>query len=396
MHIAFIVVPSSGHVYPTLGVAAELVQRGHRVTYYLNDAYRDKVSTTGGDYRATPGLFAHELEPPGGKFNPPLLAKMLIELSQAILPGLTVSLAADRPDLVVYDSMCPWGRLVGRAVGVPVVASMAVFAMPGTMLFRSSEALRIIGILARGLPTVLGYLRSAGRLQQTTGQNLPPLTDILNWPGDLNISYTSALFHPDAPKLGSSYCFVGPTITRRPHMADFPWEALDPTRPLLYASLGTVFNDNTPFYRLCLEAFGNSAYQVVLSIGQRMDVAALRPIPDNIIVRAHVPQLALLERADLFITHAGMNSINEGLYYDVPLLLVPQQLEQALLAQRVVDLGAGIKIRNDRVSAESLRQMAALMLQDVALKANVQRVGASLRASGGAVAAANAIEDLVH
>ena len=162
------------------------------------------------------------------------------------------------------------------------------------------------------------------------------------------------------------------------------------------ARLGTVFNDNTPFYRLCLEAFGNSAYQVVLSIGQRMDVAALRPIPDNIIVHAHAPQLALLERADLFITHAGMNSINEGLYYDVPLLLVPQQLEQALLAQRVVDLGAGRKIRNDRISAESLRQMTAQMLQDTKLKGNVQRVGASLGASGGALAAANAIEDLVY
>lgn len=396
MHIAFIVVPSSGHVYPTLGVSAELVQRGHRVTFYLNDAYRHKVTATGADYRATPGLFAHEIEPPGGKFNPPLLAKMLIELSQAILPDLTADLAADTPDVVVYDGMCPWGRLAARTVGVPAVASMAVLAMPGAILFRSGEALNIIGVLVRGLPTVPGYLRSAGRLKQVTGQKLPSLTDILNWPGDLNISYTSALFHPDAPKLGSDYRFVGPIITRRPQTADFPWEALDSARPLLYVSLGTVFNDNTPFYRLCLEAFGDSDYQVVLSIGQRIDVAALRPIPDNIIVRAHVPQLALLERADLFITHAGMNSINEGLYYDVPLLLVPQQLEQALLAQRVVDLGAGRKIRNDRVSAESLRQMAALMLQDAALKANVQRVGTSLRASGGAVAAANAIEDLFY
>ena len=334
MHIAFITTPSSGHVYPTLGVSAELVQRGHHVTFYINDTYRDKVTATGADYRATPGLFAHEMEPPGGKFNPPLLAKQLIELSQAILPDLTVSLSADKPDVVVYDSMCPWGRLAARAIGVPAVASMALISMPGMMLFRSSEALRIIGVLVRGLPTVLGYLRSARRLQQFTGQKLPPLTDILNWPGDLNISYTSALFQPDAQKLGNTYRFVGPTIACRPQALDFPWDVLDPTRPLLYASLGTVFNDNTPFYRLCVEAFGNSAYQVVLSIGQRVDVAALRPIPHNIIVRPHVPQLPLLERADLFITHAGMNSINEGLYYNVPLLLVPQQLEQALVAQR--------------------------------------------------------------
>ncbi|HXV99867.1 MAG TPA: nucleotide disphospho-sugar-binding domain-containing protein, partial [Anaerolineae bacterium] len=114
-----------------------------------------------------------------------------------------------------------------------------------------------------------------------------------------------------------------------------------------------------------------------------------------VIVRPHVPQLALLERACLLITHAGMNSVNEGLYYNVPLLLVPQQLEQALVAQRVVDLGVGRKVRAERISAKSLRCLADQMLQDAALKANVQRVGASLRASGGEVAAANAIEAFV-
>lgn len=90
-----------------------------------------------------------------------------------------------------------------------------------------------------------------------------------------------------------------------------------------------------------------------------------------------------------------MNSINEGLYFNVPLLLVPQQLEQALVAQRVVELGAGRLVRNGRVSAESLRQTIDQMLQDATLAANVQRVGTSLRAAGGARAAVDAIETLV-
>lgn len=395
MHIAFIVVPSSGHVYPTLGVSAELVQRGHRVTFYINEAYRDKVAATGADYRATPGLYDHEMGAPGGRFNPPLLAKMLLDLSYTIVPQLVAALTADLPDVVVYDSMCPWGRLAAKAVGVPAVASMSLINMPGAMLFRSSEALRIIGVLARGLPTVIAYQRSARRLQHATGQPLPPLTDILNWPGDLNISYTSALFQPHAEKLGDTYRFVGPTITHRREADDFPWDALDSGRRLLYVSLGTVFNDNTPFYRLCLEAFGNSDYQVVLSIGKRTAAAALGPIAPNIVVRPHVPQLALLERADLFITHAGMNSINEGLYFDVPLLLVPQQLEQALVAQRVVDLGAGKTVRGGRIAAESLRQLTDRMVQDATLKANARRIGESLRVAGGAAAAAAALEGLV-
>ncbi|MCO5203807.1 MAG: oleandomycin glycosyltransferase [Anaerolineae bacterium] len=395
MHIAFVVVPSSGHVYPTLAVSAELIRRGHRVTYFLNEAYRDKVAATGADYRDTPNLFATEMEPPGGKFNPPLLAKTLLDMSERILPDLVAALAADPPDVVVYDSMCPWGRLAAHMIGVPAVASMALINFPGAMLFRSGEALRIVGVLARGLPDVIGFMRTARRLQRTVGLKLPPLTDILNWPGDFNISYTSARFQPDATKLGSTYRFVGPTIMQRPHDPDFPWDKLDPDRPLIYVSLGTVFNDNTPFYHLCLEALRDGAYQVVLSFGKRTDPEALGLIPPHVIVRPHVPQLALLERADLFITHAGMNSINEGLYFNVPLLLVPQQLEQALVAQRVVELGAGRLVRNGRVSAESLRQTIDQMLQDATLAANVQRVGTSLRAAGGARAAVDAIETLV-
>ena len=124
--------------------------------------------------------------------------------------------------------MCPWGRLAAHMISVPAVASMALINFPGAMLFRSGEALRIVGVLARGLPDVIGFMRTARRLQRTVGLKLPPLTDILNWPGDFNISYTSARFQPDATKLGSTYRFVGPTIMQRPHDPDFPWDKLDP------------------------------------------------------------------------------------------------------------------------------------------------------------------------
>lgn len=95
MHAVFVGVPTSGHVNPTLGVAAELVGRGHRVTYYLNDAYWEQVAATGADYRATPGLFAGEMGPPGGKFNQPLLL-VPQQLEQALVAQRVVDLGAGR------------------------------------------------------------------------------------------------------------------------------------------------------------------------------------------------------------------------------------------------------------------------------------------------------------
>jgi MGT family glycosyltransferase len=270
---------------------------------------------------------------------------------------------------------------------------MALISLPGKMLLQSGQTLRIISILASGLPHVIDYARTARRLQQATGQKLPPLTDVINWPGDLNISYTSRLIQPDADKLGSTYRFVGPPIAPRMLDPDFSWEKIDASRPLVYVSLGTVFNDNMPFYRLCLQALADAPYQVVMSIGRHVDSAELGSVlPANFIVQNHVPQLALLAHVDLFVTHAGMNSVNEGLYFDVPLLLVPQQLEQALVAARIVRLGAGVVLKDGKVSAESLRQTVTTLLADGALKAAARQVGDSLRNAGGVQAAVSAIE----
>jgi len=96
----------------------------------------------------------------------------------------------------------------------------------------------------------------------------------------------------------------------------------------VYVSLGTVHHGQIDFYRQCFDVFGRRSGQFILSIGRDTDVAALGPIPPNFIVRPHVPQIEVLERADAFITHGGMNSIHEELYFGVPMVLIPQQLEQ--------------------------------------------------------------------
>jgi UDP:flavonoid glycosyltransferase YjiC (YdhE family) len=93
---------------------------------------------------------------------------------------------------------------------------------------------------------------------------------------------------------------------------------------------------------------------------------------------AHVDQLAVLRRADLFVTHAGFNSVQEGLAAGVPLLLCPQIFEQALNADAVVRQGAGLRVRT--TTADSIRSAAATLLDDGAYRRAAQRLAAELRA----------------
>jgi UDP:flavonoid glycosyltransferase YjiC (YdhE family) len=95
-------------------------------------------------------------------------------------------------------------------------------------------------------------------------------------------------------------------------------------------------------------------------------------------------------RAALFITHGGMNSVNEGLAFDVPLLLIPQGADQFLIAWRIQQVGAGVSLRNP--SPGQLRDTAEELLATPAYREQSVKLGAALRTAGGPSVAADAIE----
>jgi MGT family glycosyltransferase len=103
-----------------------------------------------------------------------------------------------------------------------------------------------------------------------------------------------------------------------------------------------------------------------------------------------------LQQAALFITHGGVNSLHEGLYYGLPLLMVPQQAEQTFNAMRVVELGAGLMLKPDEVLASTLLESATSLLTDEGYRAEARRIGDTFRAGGGVARAVDEIEGLVQ
>ncbi|MDX1613878.1 MAG: glycosyltransferase [Candidatus Promineifilaceae bacterium] len=397
MKFVFFNIPTSGHVNPALALTAGLVEAGHEVITYLTPGYRDKVLATGSAFRAYPEDVVNDeyFSAVARRFNPPRLATILLDSARELLPQLRTDLEREQPAAVLYDSMCPWGRLAARAVSLPAVTSMTLLDLGLPQLIKSGFAGEALRLLIQNAPWMGRLFRAMWRLRRTHGLPVAPFPKVLNWAGDLTLVYTARRFWPRSDGLGDEYVFVGPPIRPRPDQSGFPFERLDPERSLLYVSLGTVFNDNPDFFRQCIAAFGQREMQVVMALGEQVQAADLGTIPDNIIVWPYVPQLEILPQTSLFITHGGMNSVHEGLYHDVPLLLVPQQVEQGLVAVRVAEMGAGLVLHDGRATAAQLRAASNQVLNEPGYRASAAELGAALRATGGVPRAVAAMETFV-
>ena len=195
--------------------------------------------------------------------------------------------------------------------------------------------------------------------------------------------YTSPQFQPCSHTFSDKYAFVGPSVRSG-------GEKTEKIRDkLIYISMGTVNNDMMHFYKACISALANTDYQVIMSVGNLVSVEDFGYLPDNISVFNHVDQISVLNEADVFVSHCGMNSVSESLYFEVPLVMLPQTSEQKGVAGRVFELGAGIKL--DKSDAASIRNAIDKIFSDSSYKLNAAKIARGFRNCPGAKGAADKI-----
>ncbi len=173
------------------------------------------------------------------------------------------------------------------------------------------------GVRPKSLRLVLSKLRHVANalvlrraLSTRHGVKGPGVLRTVFGSSDLNIVYTSRAFQPCGETFDETFQFVGPPVGSRSEATDFSWPT--GTHPLVYVSLGTLFNADAGFYRHCFEAFRREPVEVIMSVGSQVSIEALGAPPANVTVASSVPQLLVLERAAAFVTHAGMNSVTRA------------------------------------------------------------------------------------
>ncbi|MCT9078303.1 macrolide family glycosyltransferase [Streptomyces fulvoviolaceus] len=383
--IAFLNIGMHGHVNPTLPVVAELVRRGHDVTYHTTPEFREEIEAAGATVRLYPGGGQPFPDPP----TPLTWMEALAGTAVRWLPAVLADLRRDRPDLIVHDSACLWGAVAARELAVPAAASFTTFAFNRHVHSPTRGSWDLLAA-ARARPRSLqGYLWSRRELRRRFATGGLPLLDVANIRQPLNLVYTSREFQPAVEDFDRSYRFVGPSIGARPVDPSFPLDRLQD--PVSYASLGTVFNADPELLRSFATALAPLGGTVIVSTGQT-DPDALGPLPANVLARRFVPQPEVLARAALFVTHGGMNSVNEAMYAGVPLLVVPQGADQPMVARRVVELGAGLSIRTQDVAKGSVRALARRLLHEPGFVEAATTLKAAQHKAGGYRRAADELE----
>jgi MGT family glycosyltransferase len=381
--------PEHGHMNATFPLMAELVRRGERVVYYATEPFRERAEAAGAEYRSygDPEIFrapAHT----GGLYS---VMAFAIGLAERVLPDLLPQLRAIAPDYLLIDSLCVWGNLARQVLGIPATMLGSVFVTDDRAMTVESMVRHAYGqapreMLLSAIDALNTYLMTAQRIDRQFGTESPNMVEFFSNRQSLNVVFTSRYFHLAGDAYDDSYRFVGPSI----EPASNPEPAAPDPRPLVYISMGTIFNDLPRFYRACFEAFGGAEYRVLMTTG-KVDTASLGAAPENFELRQFVPQLQILSQASLFLTHGGMNSVSEGLWHEVPLLVFPQHGDQHLVAARVAELGAGLVLSPPDIEAGKLRKMADRVLTEPAFRAGARRIADSFRAAGGPPRAAGEI-----
>jgi MGT family glycosyltransferase len=390
--------PAHGHINPTLPLIAELVKRGEKVIYYGLEPFRASIEETGAMYRPYGKDFPLDPDHDANRLVGPFSTiEALLETSQWILDHKLQEIRDVQADYVIHDAFCLWGSYVARVLDRPAIASIS------TMVLNEKIAsggkidgfmLQIMSLFARQRITRSRAI--ASQLSERYKLRAPSnLFELFQSHGALNIVYTSRAFQPFAELFDERhYKFVGPSILPRLQAPTFPFDKLD-GRPLIYISLGTAYNKQPAFFQKCIKAFAEGPWQIVMAIGQHISLDSLGNLPSNFIVQSFVPQLDVLQHADLFITHGGMNSVNEALYYNVPLVVVPQIAEQNWNAKRVAELGTGKVLSARQITAQKLRRSVEKILAQPAYAQAAARIGESLRDAGGYVKAADEVQALI-
>lgn len=382
--IVFFCIPAHGHTNPTLGVVRELVSRGHKVWYYSYNNMREKIESSGATfiscdaYDAELKLNAKDAARVGKDLA--LSTKLLVDTTLNLDDMVCNEIKKLMPDCIVADSMALWGKAVALKLGIPFVSSTTTFA------FNKHSAKIIKQSFSDVFKMLLAIPKTFAQVKRLKDKGYPVnnILDIIgNDENTHTIVYTSAQFQPVSDTFSEKFAFVGPVI--RPSS-----EEIEKTREkLIYISMGTVNNNMLPFYKECISVLKNTDYQVIMSVGNLVPKDSFGALPENVSVFAEVDQIAVLKKADVFVSHCGMNSVSESLYFKVPLVMLPQTSEQKGVAERVLQLCAGIKAAG--LNGASVLDAIKTVLEDSSYRQNAGKIAEGFEKSGGAKAAADKI-----
>jgi len=357
MRVLFTTVAGTGHFHPLVPTARALQQAGHEVAFAVAASFAPTVEASG--FRVLPagmdfsqlglGDVQHiqkrqaEMLKAGMEERLKMMTGMFIDgFARKMLPDLLKVCEEWKPDLIVRENAEFSAPLVGEKLGIPYASIQVGGGMAG-------------GLAKAPFVEKLEPLRAQLRLPAD-----PELQSMFRY---LHLSFMPASYFGGMLPPTTRYFKL--TVFDQSGKERLPdWVSSLGGRPVVYATLGTVFNKLIHHLRTIAEGLRDEPLELIVTVGRDQDPAQLGPQPPNVHVERYIPQSLLLPKVNLAIMHGGYNSVMSALASGTPMIIVPLAADQPMNAQTCARLGVAEVVMPDDLTPELIRQRVREMLKN--------------------------------
>jgi len=404
MQLGFICLGLPGHLNPMSSLALQLQARNHEVVFLYSSGAAGLPFVRGPE-KDHINENLPEISKKQGEDALQFSVRALLTQTEAILKSLPAIVQANGIDALIIDTVQFYAELGAMQLGMPYVhvANAVHFDYSGY------TPLCLYGWRHETTPAALarnreGVAKAANLLNSFNGGIKAHASSVglkIDWndPSSTfsplaSITQVPRAFDFESSHWPSHFHHTGPFHNGKGREnVDFPWERLT-GEPLVYASMGTILNGQVDVFRTIVTAVAKDKnLQLVLSIGDQIDPKRIGPVPNNAIVVKRAPQLELLKRATVCITHAGLNTVLESLAQGVPQLAIPITYDQPGVAARIAHKRTGVVTSLDKLTADHLGFLLNEVLTNPTYRENARKLQKAIAEANGLSVAADLIEE---
>jgi zeaxanthin glucosyltransferase len=412
-HFGIICPPYPGHINPLAALGREMRSRNHQVTFLQISDLEPKIRSEGlnfypiGESLYRPGLVAETFEQLG-KLSEIKALRYSVNFCQLV----TEIICQDAPNAIkatgiealLVDQLEPVGETIAESLNLPFIcisSGQAIHRRQDVPPFftrwsyqdawwarmRNQVAYHILDYSCQPILQVINQYRRQWKL--------PPYRQMYASNARLaHISQQPAAFDFPCPNLPQHLHYTGPFRNPSPRVVPFPFEQLT-GQPLIYASLGSVQNTKHHLFRTIAAACEGLDVQLVITHGGSMSHETVQSLPGSPLVVEYAPQVEVLAKASLTITHGGMNTVMDSLSHGVPLVCIPITFEQPGTGARIKTTGTGEVLALSRLRVPKLRKAIQRVLTEHSYLENARRIQQAIQEAGGVKRAADIIEEAI-
>ncbi|HEY6991558.1 MAG TPA: nucleotide disphospho-sugar-binding domain-containing protein [Bryobacteraceae bacterium] len=391
-----------------------LLRRGHRVTVFSLADVEPTVQREGLGFSplgpeqypmGSLALLLEALKQQQGFRSSLFVIRAAAQIVRLILEHAPAALQVEAVDAVLADQNEPASASVAEYLGLPfasICTSLPINREAGIppsftnweyksgafSKLRNKLGYKVSDVFTRNLQATLNEYRKRWRLNElrSPDDSFSRIAQIAQMPAEFDFPRQMP-----PPNLHYTGPWVDEVFEKSASTSEFPLDRLD-GRPVLYVSLGTLQNVHSKYFNIIAEACTGLNLQVVISVGAKKN-AGLPKLPGNHLVVRYAPQIAVLRRSALAITHAGMNTTMHALHFGIPLIAIPLAHDQPAIAARLKRTGAGVVFSPNELTVQKLRRAIDSILEnDSAWKVHARRMQQVIAEAGGVERAADIVE----